>query len=194
MRALHETYHQRNEKFGETTGIQCKSNAFYTIAFSLFKNVWTWTYFDLDHTINKGDNLMECLRVHEPLDELPLSVKLKECDLEFTMLQHYSNRFSKFDLSIDHKELSSTKEDNGAIFTCTGISVALIWGKKSVFLVSSHSRNSWRLLIVEVVNNEVIYSSQLLKVNDVSHNNEEIPALKPAWSSWQTRVPNKILN
>ena len=173
MRALHETYHQRNEKFGETTGIQCTSNAFYTISFSLFKNVW---------------------RVHEPLDELPLSVKLKECDLEFTMLQHYSNIFSKFDLSIDHKELSSTKEDNGAIFTCAGISVALIWGKKSVFLVSSHSRNSWRLLIVEVVNNEVTYSSQLVKVNDVSHNNEEIPALKPAWSSWQTRVPNKILN
>ena len=58
------------------------------------------------------------------------------------MLQHYSNRFSKSDLFIDHKELSSTKAGNGAIFTCSGISFALIWGKKSVFSVGSHSLNS----------------------------------------------------
>ena len=58
------------------------------------------------------------------------------------MLQHYSNRFSKFDLFIDHKELSSTEVGNGAIFTCAGISFALIWGRKSVFLFDSHSRNS----------------------------------------------------
>ena len=58
------------------------------------------------------------------------------------MLQHYSNRFSKPDLFIDHKELSSTKAGNGAIFTCAGISFALIWGKKSVFSVGSHSLNS----------------------------------------------------
>ena len=58
------------------------------------------------------------------------------------MLQHYSNRFSKFDLFIDNKELSSTEIGNGAIFTCAGISFALIWGTKSVFLFDSPSRNS----------------------------------------------------
>ena len=69
------------------------------------------------------------------VDELPLSLNLKGCDLEVTM-------FSKIDLFIDHKKLSSTEVGNGAIFTCVGISFALIWGKKSVFLFDSHSCNN----------------------------------------------------
>ena len=116
----------------------------FMLCFSVLKNESTWAYFDLDYIIGQGDNLMKCLGVRKTLavDELPLSVKLKGCDLEVTMLQHYSNRFSKFDLFIDHKELSSTEVGNGAIFTCAGISFALIWGRKSVFLFDSHSRNS----------------------------------------------------
>ena len=88
------------------------------LCFSVFKNVSTWAYFDLDYKIEQRDNLMKYLGVHESLavDELPLSVKLKGCGLEVTMLQHYSSRFSKFDLFIDHKELSSTQVDNCAIF------------------------------------------------------------------------------
>ena len=76
------------------------------------------------------------------VDELPLSLKLKGCDLEVTMLEPYSNRFSKFDLFTDHKKLSSTEAGNGAIFTCVRISFALIWGKKSAFLFDSHSCNN----------------------------------------------------
>ena len=224
-KALHGTYHQGNEKLGETAGIQCASNAFYAICFSVLKNVSTWAYSDLDCIIGQGDNLMKCLGVPKPLaiDELPLSVKLKGCDLEVTMLQHYSNRFSKFDLFIDHKELSSTEAGNGAIFTYAGISFALIWGSKSVCLFDSHSRNSEDFhdpnglsvllefssftflnnfilkyfeepfnnsaclqhyildMEVEVVNNVdfVMSSNHLLKLNDVSHNNAEIPAEKP---------------
>ena len=107
----------------------------FMLCFSVLKNESTWAYFDLDYIIGQGDNLMKCLGVHEPLaiDELPSSVKLKGCDLEVTMLQHCSNRFSKFDLFIDHNELSSTEVGNCAIFTCVGITFVLIWGKKSVF-------------------------------------------------------------
>ena len=36
-RALHGTYHQRNENFGKTVGIQCTSNVFCAIYFSVFK-------------------------------------------------------------------------------------------------------------------------------------------------------------
>ena len=80
---------------------------------------------------------MKCLGVHKPLalDKLPLSVKLKGCDLEVTMLQHYSNRFSKFDLFIDHKELLSTGVGNGEIFTCAEIGFALICGKEISFII-----------------------------------------------------------
>ena len=65
----------------------------------MLKNVSTWTNFDLDYIIGQGDNLMKCLGDCKPhsADGFPLSVKLKGCDLEVTMLQHYCNRFSKFD-------------------------------------------------------------------------------------------------
>ena len=195
------------------------------LCFSVLKNVSTSAYFDLDYMFGQRDILMRCLGNHEPLavDELPLPVKLKGCDLEVTVLQHYSNRFSKFDLFIDHKELSSTEVGNGAIFTCSGMSFALIWGKKSIFLFDSHSRSSEGchdpnglsfLLVfssftflnnfilkyfeepfnnsvclqydilyikVEVINNVdfVISSSQLVKLNDVFHDNAEIPVEKP---------------
>ena len=143
-RALHGTYHQGNEKFGEAAGIKCTSNDFYTICYLVLKNVSTWAYFDLDYIIAQGDNLWKCLEVHEPLavDDLPLSVKLKGWNLEVTILQYCSNRLNKFDLFINHNKLSSAEVGNGAIFTCAGISFALIWGKKSVFLFGSYSRNS----------------------------------------------------
>ena len=78
---------------------------------------------------------MKCLGVHEPLavDEFPLTAKLIKCDLEGTMLQHYSNRFSRFDLFIDHKELSSTEVGSGTIFTCAGISFTLFRAKSQFF-------------------------------------------------------------
>ena len=125
-RALHGTYHQGNEKFGKTAGVQCTSNAFYATCFSVLKNVSISAYFDLDYIFGQRDILMKCLIDHEPLavDKLPLSVKLKVCDLEVSVLQHYSNRFSNFDLFIDHKELSSTEVGNGAIFTCSGMNFA----------------------------------------------------------------------
>ena len=46
---------------------QSTSNAFYTICFSVLKNVSIWAYFDLDYIIGQGDNLMKCSGVRKPL-------------------------------------------------------------------------------------------------------------------------------
>ena len=94
----------------------------------MFKNISTWIYFDLYYITNQGDNLMRCSGVHEPLavDKLPLSVKLKELDLEVTMLQQHSNKLSKFDLFIVYKELTLTELGNGAIFACPRISFVFV--------------------------------------------------------------------
>lgn len=126
--ASHRTYHRGKETFGEKAGIQCTSNSFDAICFPVFKNISTWVYFDLYHITDQGDNLMRCSGVHEPLavDKLPLSVKLKELDLEVTMLQQHSNKLSKFDLFIVYKELSLTELGNDAIFACLGISFVFV--------------------------------------------------------------------
>ena len=64
--------------------------------------------FDLDYIIDQGDNLMKRLRVHESLavNELSLSVKLKECEI-----------------------------GNDTIFIWAGISFAFICGKKIHFFI-----------------------------------------------------------
>ena len=60
-------------------------------------------------------------------------MKLNGWNLEVTILQYCSNRLNKFDLFINHDKLSSAEVGNGAIFTCAGISFALIWGKNQSF-------------------------------------------------------------
>ena len=54
----------------------------------------------------------------------------------------YSDLFNSVDLFFHHKCLSSDEIGNGAIFTCAGTSIALIWNTDFVFVSDSHSRNS----------------------------------------------------
>ena len=45
-------YHQGNKKYGETAGIQCTRNAYFTICYSATKNVPDWVAFDLDYILD----------------------------------------------------------------------------------------------------------------------------------------------
>ena len=51
--------HQGHAKFGDTAGIQCTSNAYLSICFSLIKKVSTWKSFDLDYILDQGDKLFK---------------------------------------------------------------------------------------------------------------------------------------
>ena len=117
---------KKNQKFRQTAGIQCTTNVSYTISFPALKNVSIWAYFDLDYTIDQRDEPLAAV------DELTLSVKLEGCDLEVTTFQHYSNRFSRIDLLIDDKKLSTTV---GHVTTCARIDFGLIWRKNINFFI-----------------------------------------------------------
>ena len=55
---------------------------------------------------------------------------------------HDSDIFNSIVLLSNHKHLSDYGIDTGAIFTCGGLSFALIWTEKSIFLFDSHFRAS----------------------------------------------------
>ena len=63
-------------------------------------------------------------------------------DIEASLKLDHSDIFNNTDLFSTHKHLSDYEIDTGAIFTCGGLSFALIWKKKSIFLFESHSRTS----------------------------------------------------
>ena len=46
------------------------------------------------------------------------------------------------DLFENYRHFTQRNTSDGAIFTCAGFSVAIMWNKKSVFLFNSHSRNN----------------------------------------------------
>ena len=132
-------------KFGYSAGIQCMSNAFFAICFAVVKKVSTWKHFDLDFILEQGDRLFKSTGMMQPLavDELPLTFDLENCLVQSQMLHCHSALFSIINLFEHHNNLNADKLGNGAIFTCVGYSIALIWHKNSVYVFDSHSRNEY---------------------------------------------------
>ena len=87
---------------------------------------------------------MKSLSLYHALavDELSLSLKIEASDLEVRMGFRHSGIFNNNDLFAHQKDfLSSDDIGNGAIFTCAGLSFALIWHKTAVFVFDSYSRD-----------------------------------------------------
>ena len=143
-KAVLGTFDQGNPKYGTTAGIQCTSNAFIASCFSVVKRVSIWKSFDLDYILDQGDKLMKLLEARGNLciDQLPLSVDIERFKIRAQKLMLYSDLFNSVDLFFHYKCLSSDEIGNGAIFTCAGTSIALIWNKNSAFVFDCHSRDS----------------------------------------------------
>ena len=87
---------------------------------------------------------MKSLSLYHALavDELPLSLKIEGSDLEVRMGFRHSGIFNNNELSAHQKDFPSSDDiGNGAIFTCAGLSFALIWHKTFVFDSRSRDRN-----------------------------------------------------
>ena len=70
-KAVLGTFHQGNSKYGTTAGIQCTSNAFIAICFSVVKRVSIWKSFD--YILDESDKLMKLLEARGALciEQLP---------------------------------------------------------------------------------------------------------------------------
>ena len=49
------SHHQGNLKYREPAGMQCTSNAFFSIEYSVIKNTSIWKSWDLDYILEQGD-------------------------------------------------------------------------------------------------------------------------------------------
>ena len=133
-------YHQGNKKYRKTAGIQCTSSSYFAICYSVTKNVSDWVAFDLGYILDQGDFFMRSLGIPDTLAaELPLFLNVGNNDIETSMKLYYSDIFNNINLLSNHKHLSDYEIGIGAIFTWGGLSFAIIWKKKSIFLFDPHS-------------------------------------------------------
>ena len=125
--------------------MQCTSNAYFAIIFSAIKNIDIWKTFDLDYVLEQGDNIFKEVGVYQPLavDELPHDISIEDTHVSAEMLAHESNLFAEKDNLFENcRHYDSTEKGNGAIFTCAGFTVAVVWSQNYVDVFDSHSRNS----------------------------------------------------
>ena len=77
------------------------------------------------------------------VDELPINFKIENFDLNRLMLDHENHSMQdKNDVFENYRHLTQRNTGGGAIFTCAGFRVAIMWSKTSLFLFDSHSRNN----------------------------------------------------
>ena len=70
--------------------MQCTSNAYFSIAYSVIKKSSIWKSWDLDYILGQGDILLKSVRIGQPItvNELPINFKIENFDLHGVMLDH----------------------------------------------------------------------------------------------------------
>ena len=144
-KTIQASYHQSNVRYGRSAGIQCTSNAYLAIIFSTVRNINTWKPFDLDYILEQGDRIFKDFDVNQALavDEPPLNISIEDVHISTKMLVCESNLFvERNDSFANFRSYTESERGNGAIFTCAGFSIAIIWWNNSLFVSDSHRRNA----------------------------------------------------
>ena len=124
--------------------MQCSSKAYLAIIFLTIKNINTWKSFDLDYVLEQEDSVFKDVDMNQALavEELPLNISIEDVHVSTKILVCESNLFVKRNVFFSNfRNYIESERGNGAIFTCTGFSIAIIWWNKSLFVFDSHRRN-----------------------------------------------------
>ena len=124
--------------------MQCTSKAYLAIIFLTIKNINAWNSFDLVYVHEQGDSVFKDVDMNQALavEELPLNISIEDVHVSTKMLVCEINLLVKRnDFFANFRNYIESERGNGAIFTCTGFSIAIIWWNKSLFVFDSHRRN-----------------------------------------------------
>ena len=91
LATIQATFHQGNDKFGETKGIQCSCISLFGIIFSAFKNIARWTCHDLEYIIEQGDGLYKTTGRSDYLSstELPQEITVENLQVNIDLDANY---------------------------------------------------------------------------------------------------------
>ena len=145
------SFHQGNERFGSTAGIQCACNSLYALCWSKVKKVFAWNISDLDHILTQGDLLYKSLGKNCLLavDELPRSVNINDnnISLVFTRLETKIATLADGDPFL--RSLFRGYSDNLCLLLIAGYTTAILQHNNLFYLFDSHSRDMNGLCIAD---------------------------------------------
>jgi len=67
IKAIQGTFHQGDNKFGESVGKQCTCCSLFSIVFTVLKHPGNWNSHDLDFIVEKGDEIYKSLNQNDYL-------------------------------------------------------------------------------------------------------------------------------
>ena len=147
LTTIKATFHQSNDKFGETKGIQCSCITLFGVTFSAFRNIAWWTSRDLEYIIEQGDALYKTTGSTDYLSstEFPREITIENLRVNvdfidnansFGFLHFGSNCLSEIvsNISENHNHLSILVFYEGYCFS-------IISTSRFVYVVDSHSQN-----------------------------------------------------
>lgn len=138
------SFHQGDQKFGSTAGIQCMCNSLLSICWSAIKRISSWKSFDLDYVLECGDDNFKNVKIYRPLsvEELPSVVNIEQRCVAVVLGDKFTGFLGDVRYFAQHNAMNSASVGNGLIFIAGGYSVSIIWEKMSIYLFDPHSRDS----------------------------------------------------
>ena len=61
QRVIRDSFHQGDQRFGQTSGTQCMCIALYSVGYSIIKKVCYWSTWDMDNILTAGNSLHSSL-------------------------------------------------------------------------------------------------------------------------------------
>ena len=134
------SFHQGNEKFGQTAGKQCT----FFIAFSNIKNQGNWDCIDVNYVLEHGDKLYKGLNtdLYLMLTNLPCEIEIMGMQFTIQYLDHKVGVFNCNSLPGTILDRNMNPLSDGFLFLINGKCVSVTWNKKNLFLFDSDSRDS----------------------------------------------------
>ena len=169
MKIIAGNFHQANEKFGETAGLQCGINCITAACFTLIKKISSWNEVDLDFILDNGNTCFRNLGHSEylALDQLPDVIRIE--DYEFNMVKFDTLKTVELTLGnynskrvFGDKFIDCLKESQAVVFVTSDVMFMVRKESTQYYLFDPHSRSK--------INGEPIENgfSVLLKFKNMS--------------------------
>ena len=142
-KAVLGTFHQGDQRFGETAGVKCACNSLYALCWSEIRQVSIWKPGDLDHKLFQGDVLYKSLNTIDLLsaDDLPRLVKIYEYEFDVTFLGLQTGQASLIPRDPFLRMYVPGHNVDEFLLFISGFTIAVITKGPNFYLFDSHSRD-----------------------------------------------------
>ena len=145
------SYHQGDQRFGETAGTQCACNSLFALLWSKVKQVYTWNRTDLDKILVEGDLLYKSLNTLDLLsvDDLPRTVQVSGNEIAVEFLHLETNIASLREMDPFLRSIVPVNTEVSFLLFMGSNTTALVTYGSSVYLFDSHSRDERGLTVAD---------------------------------------------